>query len=94
MGPRCGGCRHGELTEDELVVDLRVWAEVTLHFNVLKDELSLIDDRRALESIVDSDSEEHYALGEAIFEDLVLEMKAEFDPRLQRLRYIELIEVA
>ncbi len=83
-----------ELTEEEFVVDLRVEAEVTVQFNVLKDELSLIENRRDLEAIVDPDSEDHYALGEAVFEELVLELEADFEPGTQNLGGFELIDVS
>lgn len=79
------------LTGSEFVVDLRVKAEIVVQFHVLKDELHLIDSRRDLEAIIDPDAEEHYALGEVDFEELVLEMEADFDHKTGSIRYVDLI---
>ena len=82
-----------ELTQHEFVIDLHARVDAIMDFSVLKDEMYLVDNREDLASIMDWDSEEHYARGEVVFEDLVLEMEADFNDMTNALDDVNLIEV-
>lgn len=82
-----------EATDESVVVDLRAVCSVDVQFYVLKDEAHLLD-RRDRRMISDWDADENYALGEADYDELQVELTGTFDRVYRYLEDLEVISIS
>jgi hypothetical protein len=81
-----------EATDESVVVDLKAVCSVDVQFYVLKDEAHLLD-RRDRRMISDWDADENYALSEANFDELEVELTGTFDRVYRYLTDLEVVTI-
>jgi hypothetical protein len=81
-----------EATDESVVFDLKAVCSVDVQFYVLKDEAHLLD-RRDRRMISDWDADENYALSEANFDELEVELTGTFDRVYRYLTDLEVVSI-